>query len=216
MLFASPVYGLFLFAAYFAFWAIGGTGASSRTARGLARAVFLVTASYVFYFYGTLDAAKKEEVPLGPIGWSTLCLAIIFVGSTLDFQIGKLLAKTEAPGKRKALLLCSIVYYLGVLSLFKYFNFAADSITWALHHAGVMVNPIHLRLALPFGISFFTFETMSYTIDVYRREIEPSQRYLDYLLFVCFFPHLVAGPIVRPHQMLPQLAAPPRYDEGAQ
>lgn len=216
MLFASPVYGLFLFAAYFAFWAIGGMSASSRSARGLARAAFLVTASYVFYFYGTLDAAKKEAVPLGPVGWSALCLGIIFVGSTLDFQIGKLLAKTEAPLKRKALLLCSIFYYLGVLSLFKYFNFAADSLTYVLHEAGVMVNPLHLRLALPFGISFFTFETMSYTIDVYRREIEPSDRYLDYLLFVSFFPHLVAGPIVRPHQMLPQLAAPPRYDEGAQ
>jgi alginate O-acetyltransferase complex protein AlgI len=155
-------------------------------------------------------------VPLGPIGWSTLCLGIIFVGSSLDFQIGKALAKTEAPRSRKALLLCSIVYYLGVLSLFKYFNFAADSITHALHVFGVRINPLHLRLALPFGISFFTFETMSYTIDVYRREIEPSNRYLDYLLFVCFFPHLVAGPIVRPHQMLPQLARVPVYDANAQ
>ncbi len=208
MLFASPVYGVFLFAAYFVFW--------SLRKRRLARALFLVAASYIFYFYGTYDAAVDKDVPLGAVGWSALCLGIIFVGSTLDFQIGKALAKTEAPRSRKALLLCSIVYYLGVLSLFKYFNFAADSITHALHVLGIKLSPIHLRLALPFGISFFTFETMSYTIDVYRREIEPSQRYLDYLLFVCFFPHLVAGPIVRPHQMLPQLGRVPSYDTNAQ
>lgn len=208
MLFASPVYGVFLFAAYFVFW--------SLRKRSLARALFLVGASYIFYFYGTYDAAHDKDVPLGPIGWSALCLGIIFVGSTLDFHIGKALARTESPRSRKALLLCSIVYYLGVLSLFKYFNFAADSITNALHVVGVRIHPMHLRLALPFGISFFTFETMSYTIDVYRREIEPSNRYLDYLLFVCFFPHLVAGPIVRPHQMLPQLARQPQYDANAQ
>src|ERR1019366_6012853 len=206
--FASPLYGVFLFAAYFVFWSL-------RKQRH-ARALFLVAVSYIFFFYGTYDAAVAKEVPLGPIGWSALCLGIIFVGSSLDFQIGKALAKTEAPRSRKALLLCSIVYYLGVLSLFKYFNFAADSFTSALHLLGVKINPIHLRLALPFGISFFTFETMSYTIDVYRREIEPSKRYLDYLLFVCFFPHLVAGPIVRPHQMLPQLARTPEYDASAQ
>ena len=77
---------------------------------------------------------------------------------------------------------------------------------------GLHVQPTHLRLVLPFGISFFTFETMSYTIDVYRKELPPAERYLDYLLFVCFFPHLVAGPIVRPHTMLPQLAETPVMD----
>ena len=85
-----------------------------------------------------------------------------------------------------------------------------------LHAAGVDVSPVHVKLVLPFGISFFTFETMSYTIDVYRREIEPAKRYLDYLLFVCFFPHLVAGPIVRPHYMLPQFEGEPRFDTKQQ
>ncbi len=226
MLFASPLYGVFLFAAYFVFWAITGRTSTNnpearrpdarRGRRALARAVFLVAASYVFYFYGTWETAKEQHPPLGAIGWSLLCLGIIFVGSSLDFRIGKWLAKEERPHARKALLLCSILYYLGVLSLFKYFNFAADSITHALHMVGVRISPMHLRLALPFGISFFTFETMSYTIDVYRKEIEPSQRYVDYLLFVCFFPHLVAGPIVRPHQMLPQLAREPAFDVDSQ
>ena len=126
-------------------------------------------------------------------------------------------AAPRARAARKALLLVSIVYYLGVLSVFKYFNFAVDSFATVMSWAGVHVSPTHLRLVLPFGISFFTFETMSYTIDVYRREIPPADRYLDYLLFVCFFPHLVAGPIVRPKSMLPQLArraGRDRRDEG--
>ena len=210
MLFNSALYGIFLVAAYAVFWLL----ASARAGR--LRAAFLVGASYAFYFYGTFDAAQDQDVPLGPAGWSALCLGIIFVGSTLDFGIGLALARVLRPAARRALLLCSIVYYLGVLAVFKYWNFGVDSAASGLHALGVAVRPTHLRLVLPFGISFFTFETMSYTIDVYRREIEPSRRYLDYLLFVCFFPHLVAGPIVRPQQMLPQLARRPAYDAGAQ
>jgi alginate O-acetyltransferase complex protein AlgI len=201
MLFNSPLYGVFLFVTYVAFWAL--------RRRSILRPLFLTAASYLFYFVGTYDSALEQEVPLGPLGWTLLCVGIIFVGSSLDFFIGRRLGRTESPTARKALLLVSVVYYLGVLSLFKYFNFAVDSIAAVMGWAGLHVSPTHLRLVLPFGISFFTFETMSYTIDVYRREIPPSDRYLDYLLFVCFFPHLVAGPIVRPKSMLPQLAAEP-------
>ncbi|HSO36483.1 MAG TPA: MBOAT family O-acyltransferase [Labilithrix sp.] len=201
MLFNSPVYGVFLFVTYVAFWAL--------RRRSFLRPLFLMAASYTFYVVGTYDAATEQEVPFGPIAWTALCVAIIFVGSTLDFFVGRVLGRTESPGARRALLLVSVVYYLGVLSLFKYFNFAVDSVSTLLGWAGLHVSPTHLRLVLPFGISFFTFETMSYTIDVYRREIPPCDRYLDYLLFVSFFPHLVAGPIVRPKTMLPQLAAEP-------
>ncbi len=208
MLFNSSLYGAFLLAALVVFWTL--------RRRRLARASFLVLASYGFYFYGTYDAAREQQVPFGAIGWSVLCLAIIFLGSTLDYFIGRVLGRTEHPGKRKALLLVSVVYYLGVLSIFKYAGFAADSFHDLLALFGVEISAPHLRLVLPFGISFFTFETMSYTIDVYRRELPPSDRYLDYLLFVCFFPHLVAGPIVRPHQMLPQLAREPVADADMQ
>jgi len=83
------------------------------------------------------------------------------------------------------------------------------SVVHVLARFGVHTSIAPLNLVLPFGISFFTFETMSYTIDVYRRELEPAKRYLDYLLFVCFFPHLVAGPIVRPKDMLPQFMRTP-------
>ncbi len=201
MLFASPLYGVFLFVTYVAFWAL--------RRRSILRPLFLTAASYLFYFVGTYDSALEQEVPLGPLGWTLLCVAIIFVGSSLDFYVGRMLGRTENAHARRALLLVSVVYYLGVLSVFKYFNFAVDSFAAVMSSAGVHVSPTHLRLVLPFGISFFTFETMSYTIDVYRREIPPADRYLDYLLFVCFFPHLVAGPIVRPKSMLPQLAAEP-------
>ncbi len=201
MLFNSVTYAGFLLATYVAYWLL-------RRER-LARTAMLVGASYLFYFLGTLETSRAQDVPLGPVRWSVLCLAIIFVGSTLDYGIGRLLGRIEAPRARKALLLLSVAYYLGVLGLFKYWNFAVDSAVAVLAWGGLVVAPVHLRLVLPFGISFFTFETMSYTIDVYRRQITPAKRYLDYLLFVCFFPHLVAGPIVRPQQMLPQLEKAP-------
>jgi D-alanyl-lipoteichoic acid acyltransferase DltB (MBOAT superfamily) len=206
MLFNSPLYGAFLLVTYVAFWGL--------RRRSFLRPLFLTLASYLFYVVGTYDAATEQEVPLGPIGWTALCVAIIFAGSTLDFYVGRLLGRTAHPGRRRALLLVSVVYYLGVLSLFKYFNFAADALATVVGWAGLHVSPTHLRLVLPFGISFFTFETMSYTIDVYRKELPPAERYLDYLLFVSFFPHLVAGPIVRPSSMLPQLAAEPAASEA--
>ena len=206
MLFNSAVYALFLAVAYAGFWSL-------RAHKG-ARSLFLLAASYFFYFFGTYDTATHQQVPLGAVGWSFLCLGIIFIGSSLDFAIGRVLAKTEDPRKRKALLLVSVVYYLGVLAIFKYYDFFVDSFVGVAALGGVAVKAHHLRLVLPFGISFFTFETMSYTIDVYRKEIEPAKNYLDYLLFVAFFPHLVAGPIVRPHWMLPQLQADPNLDAG--
>ncbi len=209
MLFNSPLYGAFLVSTWAIFWLLGRR-------RRAARALFLVAASYGFYFYGTWDAAQGESLPLTAPAWAALCLGVIFAGSTIDFYIGRALARVTRPAARNALLGVSIAYYLGVLAFFKYWNFAAESVASIAAAAGVHLSVAHLRLALPFGISFFTFETMSYTIDVWRGEIEPARRYLDYLLFVCFFPHLVAGPIVRPAQMLPQLAAPPRADAEMQ
>src|SRR5579884_2593228 len=208
MLFNSPLYGAFLVGTWATFWLLG----RSR----LPRALFLVGASYAFYFYGTWDAARDEPVPLAPARWALLCLGVIFVGSTVDFFVGRALASVRRPAARNALLSVSIAYYLGVLALFKYWNFAADSLAALFGAAGLHVRVTHLRLVLPFGISFFTFETMSYTIDVWRGELPPARRYLDYLLFVCFFPHLVAGPIVRPGQMLPQLERAPRADAAMQ
>jgi alginate O-acetyltransferase complex protein AlgI len=208
MLFNSPLYGVFLVGVWVVFWLL-------RRAH-VPRALFLAVASYAFYFYGTWDAATREPVPLAAPWWALMCLGVIFVGSTIDFAVGRALGRVQGRAGRNALLLVSIVYYLGVLAVFKYWNFATDSFASLFAAMGVHVRPTHLRLVLPFGISFFTFETMSYTIDVWRRQIEPARRYLDYLLFVCFFPHLVAGPIVRPAYMLPQLAREPRMDAAMQ
>jgi D-alanyl-lipoteichoic acid acyltransferase DltB (MBOAT superfamily) len=201
MLFGSPLYGAFLILTWVVFWLLR---AAPRT-----RAAFLVLASYAFYSYGTWDAARDEPVPLPPVPWALLCLSLIFVGSTIDFFAARAIARSTRPAVRHALLVVSIAYYLGVLAAFKYWNFAADSLTALAAAFGVPLRAAHVRLVLPFGISFFTFETMSYTIDVWRGELAPTARYIDYLLFVCFFPHLVSGPIVRPAQMLPQLARPP-------
>src|SRR3954462_352231 len=120
MLFNSPVYGVFLLVTYVIFWAL--------RRQSIARPLFLVAASYAFYFVGTYDAATEQEVPLGPLGWTLLCVAIILVGSTLDYWVGRALGRVENPMHRKLLLLASILYYLGVLSIFKYFNFAVDSV----------------------------------------------------------------------------------------
>ena len=204
MLFNHPLYGAFLVATWVGFWLL-------RRARS-ARVLFLVLASYSFYVYGTWEAAAGEPVPLPPLAWAILCLGVIFVGSTIDFFVCRALGHVKRPASRNALLLASIAYYLGVLCIFKYGNFALDSLSSLLAAFGVDRKVEALHVVLPFGISFFTFEAMSYTIDVWRGQQEPSRSYLDYLLFICFFPHLVAGPIVRPGQMLPQIAAPPRAD----
>jgi alginate O-acetyltransferase complex protein AlgI len=208
MLFNSPLYGVLLVATWVVFGLL-------RRAR-LPRALFLLGVSYAFYFYGTWDVARDERTPVAAPFWALLCLSIIFVGSTLDFLVGLALARVSRRAWRNVLLLLSLVYYLGVLAVFKYWSFGAESLAWLLSFFGVRAKVAHVELVLPFGISFFTFETMSYTIDVWRGEIEPSKNYIEYLLFVCFFPHLVAGPIVRPAQLLPQLAAPPRLDPAVQ
>src|SRR4051812_4137840 len=114
MLFNSALYGAFLIGVYAVLWLL--------RARRLPRTVFLVAASYVFYFYGTWDTAREQEVPMGPLPWSVLCLGIIFVGSTLDFAVGRALGRVQSASGRKALLLLSVTYYLGVLAVFKYFN----------------------------------------------------------------------------------------------
>jgi D-alanyl-lipoteichoic acid acyltransferase DltB (MBOAT superfamily) len=107
---------------------------------------------------------------------------------------------------------------LGVLAIFKYFNFGIDSARAVLQSFGLQGPDLALRVALPIGISFFTFESMSYVIDIYRGQIRPQKSYVEYLSFVAFFPHLVAGPIVRPRDLLPQLAGEPRWSsrEGSE
>jgi alginate O-acetyltransferase complex protein AlgI len=161
------------------------------------RLLFLLGASYVFYAH-----------------WDWRFLPLIWGSSTADWLLGNAIGRATDPRRRKLWLLGTVVLNLGVLAIFKYLNFGIDSARAALTALGVEAPEIALRVALPVGISFFTFESMSYVIDIYRRQIEPQKSYLEYLSFVAFFPHLVAGPIVRPRDLLPQLAGPPRWSSA--
>ena len=165
------------------------------------RLLFILGASYVFYAH-----------------WDWRFLPLIFGSSTADWLLGNAIARAEEPARRRLWLAGTVVVNLGVLAIFKYFNFGIDTARALLESLGYQPPEVALRIALPVGISFFTFESMSYVIDIYRRELEPQKSYAEYLSFVAFFPHLVAGPIVRPRDLLPQLAGEPRWSskEGSE
>ena len=191
-LFKVPVSALGAFS-----WVLGASGVIGIYFLMVARKVrllFILAASYVFYAH-----------------WDYRFLPLIWGSSTADFWLAKKIHTTEDPRVRRSWLLGTVILNLGVLGFFKYFNFGIDSASVALEALGLHLPEISLRVALPVGISFFTFESMSYVIDVYRKELEPQKSYAEYLAFVAFFPHLVAGPIVRPRDLLPQLAGAPRF-----
>jgi D-alanyl-lipoteichoic acid acyltransferase DltB (MBOAT superfamily) len=151
---------------------------------------FAVLVSYVFY------AAASPR----------FCL--LLAGVTAVNQAGAhLIHRTQSPGRRRAILAATVAADLGALGVFKYYSFFAQEIDHALAHLGLGLPLPLLTIALPVGISFFTFQAISYTVDVYRRLIEPA-RLIDFSVYLSFFPHLVAGPIVRAREFLPQLAAP--------
>jgi alginate O-acetyltransferase complex protein AlgI len=162
------------------------------------RLVFLLAASYVFY-----------------ARWNYRFVPLIFASSTADWLLGNAIARATEPRLRKRWLGATVALNLGVLAVFKYQNFGIDTARAVLLSLGFHPPELALEVVLPVGVSFFTFESMSYVIDVYRGHIQPHRSYLEYLTFVAFFPHLVAGPIVRPRDLLPQLAAPAVWDEQA-
>jgi D-alanyl-lipoteichoic acid acyltransferase DltB (MBOAT superfamily) len=120
----------------------------------------------------------------------------------------RVLVSLEEERRRKACMVLSIAMQLTVLGFFKYFNFFVDSLETALGDFGIQASRLHLDIVLPVGISFYTFQSMSYAIDIYRRELKPTDRFFDFALFVSFFPQLVAGPIERARNLLPQMASP--------
>ena len=151
----------------------------------------LLVASY--YFYAAWD-------------WRFLGL---LVGSTLvDYTCARALARVSSPARRRALLCISLGFNLTLLGFFKYFNFFADNLHVIFGELGWKVDFVTLRVLLPVGISFYTFVTMSYVIDVYRRQTPPAHDLLEFAVFVAFFPHLVAGPILRASTLLSQVARP--------
>ncbi len=150
---------------------------------------FLLLASYVFY-----------------MSWSIPCGFLILGTSLVDFCVGLGLGRIEDPLKRRWLLVASIVANLGVLAFFKYTNFLLGNLHWGLTSLGFHPPTWSYDILLPAGISFFTFQSMTYTIETYRRKIQPCHSLRDFLLFVAFFPQLLAGPINRAAHLLPQFA----------
>jgi len=151
--------------------------------------IMLLVASYVFY--GT---------------WDYRFLALILASTAVDYLAGIGLSRTDDALRRKWLVAGSCLFNLGILGFFKYCNFFVDSAQDMLAWFGIGQTFSHsLNIVLPVGISFYTFQTMSYTIDVYRRKLEPTRNFLNYALFVSFFPQLVAGPIERASHLLPQI-----------
>jgi len=142
------------------------------------------------FFYGWWD-------------WRFLFLMTVTIG--VDYFIAQGIARTEAPRLRKRLLALSIVSNLTVLGFFKYFNFFLDNFNQFLSFFGISVHESALTIILPIGISFYTFQAMSYVIDVYRKELKPADDFLDYAAFITYFPQLVAGPIERGTHLLPQI-----------
>jgi len=158
------------------------------TGRNLRRQnLVLLVASYIFYGF-----------------WDWRFLSLLFLSTVIDFFAGRAMAATQDEGRRKLFLAVSMSANLGMLGFFKYFNFFASSLAALLKALGMEADFITLEILLPAGISFYTFQTMSYGIDIYRRKLQPTQRFLDFMLFVSFFPHLVAGPIMRATALLPQ------------
>ena len=180
MLFNSFIFFIFLAIVWGLFRAIP---------RRRARVVLLLLASYAFYAY-----------------WDWRFVSLLAISTLTDFLVALRLERAQESRVRKKLLLISCLVNLGILGFFKYFNFFADSALDLVGSLGLTATSLHLHIVLPVGISFYTFKTLSYTIDVYRRKIKPVHDLPDYALFVAFFPNLVAGPIERAGHLLPQIA----------
>ena len=185
MLFTELRFLVFFVVAFFGYWALQ----SNRL-----RKAWLLAASYVFY-----------------AGWDPRFLLLLFVSTAGNYWAGAMIGREAPPGGRRLWLAASVVLDLGLLGFFKYFGFFAESTSALLGALGFYFRAPALKIALPVGISFFTFQTLSYTIDVYRRRIQPTASVLDFALFVALFPHLVAGPIVRAVELLPQFVSSRRF-----
>jgi len=178
MLFNDPYFFLFLIVV------IGLLLVGNRTYKKI---IFLVSS---YFFYGL---------------WDWRFLLLLFFSTCVDFFVGKKLELAVDTKSRKRLLAISVVANLGTLAFFKYYNFFIESFVAFLTQVNIDTSFTTLNIILPVGISFYTFQTMSYTIDIYRKEIKPTKSLLDFAVFVSFFPQLVAGPIERAKNLLPQI-----------
>ena len=143
--------------------------------------------------------------------WDWRFLSLLVISTVMDFYCGLAVDRAEDPVRRKLVVALSMALNLGFLGFFKYANFFSASLQALLLRLGVSIPGTQLDILLPIGISFYTFQSMSYVIDVYRRDIKPTRNFIEFAAFVSFFPHLVAGPIMRPTTLLPQIEEKRRF-----
>ena len=182
MFFNSIAFLLFLPTVFFLYWFLLKRSQKYQN-------ILLLVASYFFYGW-----------------WDYRFLLLIALSTLIDYSIGLKLEKETVYKKRKYFLAVSLIFNLGMLGFFKYYNFFIESWldSWAI--LGFKMHASTMQIILPVGISFYTFQTLSYTIDVYRKKLKPTRNFINFATFVAFFPQLVAGPIERAANLLPQFS----------
>jgi len=188
MLFNSLTFVVFFVLVMGAFWTLRSWDARKNV---------LLFASYIFYG-----------------AWNPPFALLLMGSSVVDFYLGLKMGETAPGAKRRGWLLISLVVNLGLLGFFKYGNFALENFQWLVGLIGITYQAPRLDIVLPVGISFYTFQSLTYTLDVYRGDLKPTRSVRDFAFFVAFFPQLVAGPIVRAADFLYQCDAPPRPQPG--
>jgi alginate O-acetyltransferase complex protein AlgI len=195
MVFNSLQFVWFFLIVYAVYRALPAVMSGSRAHR--AQNWLLLVASYYFY-----------------AAWDYRFLALLAASTLVDYSCGLLLGRMTDQRRRRIVMWISIGFNLTMLGFFKYFNFFADNLQSLFAAIGWQLDFVTVRVLLPIGISFYTFVTMSYVIDVYRRDIEPTRNLVDFAVFVSYFPHLVAGPILRATALLPQISHPRRISRA--
>ncbi|MDO5971129.1 MBOAT family O-acyltransferase [Flavivirga aquimarina] len=188
MLFNSIEYLFFLPIAFILYWFVFHKRLNFQN-------TLLLVLSYIFYGW-----------------WDWRFLSLIIFSSIIDYTCGLQIEKSPSKKTKKRLLIVSMIVNLGFLGVFKYFNFFSESLSNAFNSVGYQFGPLTLEVILPVGISFYTFQTMSYTIDVYKGKLKPTKNIISFFAFVSFFPQLVAGPIERATNLLPQFYTKRRFD----
>lgn len=163
--------------------------------KGKSRQWLILVSSYFFYGW-----------------WDYRFLSLIVISTLIDYTVGNAIARASLEKSRKHLLWISLFSNLGILGFFKYFNFFIGSFVELMNQIGLNASYNTLQIILPVGISFYTFQTLSYTLDIYRKQLEPEKSLLIFANFVAFFPQLVAGPIVRAKELIPQFHIPHKFD----
>lgn len=188
MLFNSIDFAIFLPIVFILYWFVTNNDLKLQN-------LLIVIASYLFYGW-----------------WDWRFLSLILLSSLVDYSVGQKLRNEENQLKRKIILWTSILVNLGFLGFFKYYNFFLDNFITSFSFFGQYIQANSLKIILPVGISFYTFQTLSYTIDVYKRKLEPTKDFIAFSAFVSFFPQLVAGPIERATHLLPQFYKKRTFD----